>query len=880
MEKMGLNDIRKEFLDFFSQKDHFVHPSFSLVPENDKSLLLINSGMAPLKPYFMGLEKPPERRMATCQKCIRTGDIENVGKTARHGTFFEMLGNFSFGDYFKNESIQWGWEFVTQRLKMPVERLWVTVYEQDDEAFEIWNKKIGIPQERIVRLGKGDNFWEIGLGPCGPCSEIYFDRGAKHGCGHVDCKPGCDCDRYVEFWNHVFTQFDKDEDGNYNPLPKPNIDTGMGLERVACIMQEVDSIFDIDTMQHILSGVVALSGVEYGTNAKSDISIRIITDHIRSVTFMVSDGIMPSNEGRGYVLRRLLRRAAKHGKQLGIPGTFLTQLVDRVITVSGSAYPELTEKQEYIKKVIAIEEERFRETIDQGSEILKTFIEDLKKNNLSQLSGEHAFKLYDTYGFPLELTMEILEEEDMTADEAGFKEEMEKQRTRARSARHNSEEEGWKEDLFAKLGSEIRSSFEGYERTEMDGKILAIMKDGHPVEKAYQNDEVILILDATPFYPEGGGQVGDRGILKNEAVQVQITDCKKGNNERILHYGKVLEGILGVDSAIKASVDIELRRATERNHTATHLLHKTLKEILGEHVEQAGSLVTPERLRFDFTHFQALTQNELSTIEEAINKVILAGLTVQADHMPIEEAKRAGATALFGEKYGSTVRVVSIGDYSIELCGGTHIDNIAKIGLFKLIGEGGVAAGIRRIEAATGLKAYEHTKEKEKRLLDICSILKTNEKEILTKTEGLVQELKASQKEIEALKNKLAGNAIDDILEHAVTIQGVKTVVYSIAGLDMESLRSLTDKLKDKIGSGLVVLGSPEQDKVNFVAMATEDVVKKGVHAGNIIKEVAKTAGGGGGGRPNMAQAGGKDISKLQEALKKVEDLVRQQVNG
>ncbi|MEW9121312.1 MAG: alanine--tRNA ligase [Thermotaleaceae bacterium] len=880
MEKMGLNDIRKEFLDFFSQKDHFVHPSFSLVPENDKSLLLINSGMAPLKPYFMGLEKPPKRRMATCQKCIRTGDIENVGKTARHGTFFEMLGNFSFGDYFKNESIQWGWEFVTQRLKMPIENLWVTVYEQDDEAFDIWNKKIGIPQERIVRLGKGDNFWEIGLGPCGPCSEIYFDRGEKHGCGHIDCKPGCECDRYVEFWNHVFTQFDKDENGNYNPLPKPNIDTGMGLERVACIMQEVDSIFDIDTMQHILSGVVTLSGVEYGANSKSDISIRIITDHIRSVTFMVSDGIMPSNEGRGYVLRRLLRRAAKHGKQLGIHGAFLTQLVDRVITVSGSAYPELTEKQEYIKKVIAIEEERFRETIDQGSEILKTFIEDLKKNNLSQLSGEHAFKLYDTYGFPLELTMEILEEEDMTADEAGFKEEMEKQRTRARSARHNSEEEGWKEDLFAKLGSEIRSSFEGYERTEMDGKILAIMKDGHPVEKAYQNDEVILILDATPFYPEGGGQVGDRGILKNEAVQVQITDCKKGNNERILHYGKVLEGILGVDSAIKASVDIELRRATERNHTATHLLHKALKEILGEHVEQAGSLVTPERLRFDFTHFQALTQNELSTIEEAINKVILAGLTVQADHMPIEEAKRAGATALFGEKYGSTVRVVSIGDYSIELCGGTHIDNIAKIGLFKLIGEGGVAAGIRRIEAATGLKAYEHTKEKEKRLLDICSILKTNEKEILTKTEGLVQELKASQKEIEALKNKLAGSAIDDILEHAVTIQGVKTVVYSIEGLDMESLRSLTDKLKDKIGSGLVVLGSPEQDKVNFVAMATEDVVKKGVHAGNIIKEVAKTAGGGGGGRPNMAQAGGKDISKLQEALKKVEDLVRQQVNG
>ncbi|AOT72857.1 alanine--tRNA ligase [Geosporobacter ferrireducens] len=878
MDKMSLNDIRRSFLDFFASKEHYVGKSYSLVPENDKSLLLINSGMAPLKPFFMGIDTPPKKRMATCQKCIRTGDIENVGKTARHGTFFEMLGNFSFGDYFKIESIQWGWEYVTEHLKMPVEKLWVSVYEQDDDAYEIWNKKIGVPSEKIVRLGKADNFWEIGLGPCGPCSEIYFDRGEKYGCGHADCKPGCDCDRYVEFWNHVFTQFDRDEQGNYNPLPKPNIDTGMGLERVACIMQGVDSIFEIDTMQQILEGVTTLSKQKYGANPKMDISIRIITDHIRSVTFMVSDGIMPSNEGRGYVLRRLLRRAAKHGKQLGIQDTFLTTLVDRVIGVSGQAYPELVEKQEYIKKVIAVEEDRFRETIDQGSEILKSFVEELRKTQSICLSGENAFKLYDTYGFPLELTKEILEEEGFEIDETGFKEEMEKQRVRARSARQNTEDEGWKEDIFSKLGADIRSAFEGYGNTQTEGNILTIMKNGEVVETATQNDELILILDRTPFYPEGGGQIGDKGFMENETVKVQITDCKKGNNERILHYGKVLEGTLSVNTQIKAIVEEKHRKSTARNHTATHLLHKALKEIVGQHVEQAGSYVTPDRLRFDFSHFQALTTEELDRIEALINEKILMGLDVKAQNMSLEEAKRLGATALFGEKYGNTVRVVSINGYSIELCGGTHIENIGQIGLFKIVSEGGVAAGIRRIEAVTGLKAYEYIKEKEAKLNELSKLLKTNEKELVHKTEALIQELKGIQKEIETLKLKLASSSIDEILEKAYKINELKIVAHKLEGLDMDSLRNLADKVRDRIGSGVVVLGTVEQEKVNFVAMATDEAVKQGVHAGNIIKEVAKIAGGGGGGRPNMAQAGAKDPAKLEEALAKVEELVKSQL--
>ncbi|MBB6214799.1 alanyl-tRNA synthetase [Anaerosolibacter carboniphilus] len=878
MDKMSLNEIRSKFLSFFESKDHFVRSSFPLVPQNDKSLLLINSGMAPLKPYFMGVDTPPKKRMATCQKCIRTGDIENVGKTARHGTFFEMLGNFSFGDYFKNESIQWGWEFVTEYLRMPVERLWVSVYENDDEAYEIWDKKIGVPTERIVRLGKADNFWEIGLGPCGPCSEIYFDRGEKYGCDSPDCKPGCDCDRYVEFWNHVFTQFDKDDQGNYNPLPKPNIDTGMGLERVACIMQDVDSIFEVDTIRYILDGVVEISGQDYGVDPKKDISIRIVTDHIRSVTFMVSDGIMPSNEGRGYVLRRLLRRAARHGKLLGIKDNFLNILVDRVIKVSGDGYPELKEKSEYINKVIAIEEERFHETIDQGSEILKSYIEELKQNQQTVLSGEQAFRLYDTYGFPLELTKEILEEEKMIVDEASFKIEMEKQRERARSARQDMEGEGWKEDVFSQLDQQIKSSFNGYDALTLPATVLAMVKGSEIINEASTGDHITIILDKTPFYPEGGGQIGDKGILWNEACKVKVTDVKKGHNDRILHICEILDGMIGTGVIVNAEVDQEIRISTARNHTATHLLHKTLKSILGQHVEQAGSMVTPERLRFDFSHFQPLTDEEVEKVEEIVNMKILASLQVDATEMSIDEAKKKGATALFGEKYGDRVRVVSIGDYSMELCGGTHVHSVSQIGLFKILSESGVAAGVRRIEAVTGLKAYQHIKEKENKLKEVSALLKTNPKEIMIRVENLLNDLKAVQKEAETLKNKMASGSIEEILGNVNQVKGIKVVTHKLVGLDMDSLRNLGDQLRDKLGSGLIVLGTDCNDKVNFLAMATQDVIDQGVHAGNIIKEIAKIAGGGGGGRPNMAQAGAKDVTKIDEALKEVAVLVERQV--
>lgn len=878
MDKMSLNEVRSKFLSFFESKDHLVRPSFPLVPLNDKSLLLVNSGMAPLKPYFMGVDTPPSKRMATCQKCIRTGDIENVGKTARHGTFFEMLGNFSFGDYFKNESIQWGWEFVTEDLKMPVEKLWISVYENDDEAYEIWNKKIGVPPERIVRLGKADNFWEIGLGPCGPCSEIYFDRGEKYGCGSSHCKPGCDCDRYVEFWNHVFTQFDKDEQGNYNPLPKPNIDTGMGLERVACIMQDVDSIFEVDTIRYILDGVVEISGQEYGRDSKKDISIRIITDHIRSVTFMVSDGIMPSNEGRGYVLRRLLRRAARHGKLLGMKDNFLNTLVGRVISVSGDGYPELKEKSEYIHKVIAIEEERFHETLDQGSEILKSYIDELKKNQQVVLSGEQAFRLYDTYGFPLELTKEIVEEEKMEVDEASFKIEMEKQRERARSARQDMEGEGWKEDVFSQLDQQIKSTFEGYNNLTLSATLLAMVKGSEIVSEAVTGDQVTIILDKTPFYPEGGGQLGDKGVLWNEACKARVIDVKKGHNDRILHICEILDGTMGIGVTVNTEVDKETRINSARNHTATHLLHKTLKDILGQHVEQAGSMVTPERLRFDFSHFQSLTDEELERVEETVNMKILESLQVDAAEMGVDEAKKKGATALFGEKYGDKVRVVSIGDYSMELCGGTHVHSVSQIGLFKILSESGVAAGIRRIEAVTGIKAYQHIKGKENKLNEVCALLKTNPKEVVTRVENLLNDLKTVQREAEALKNKVAAGSVDEILGNVQQIKGIKMLTHKLVGVDMDSLRNLGDHLRDKLGSGLIVLGADYNEKVNFIAMATQDVVDRGVHAGNIIKEIAKIAGGGGGGRPNMAQAGAKDVSKIDDALNEVADLVDKQV--
>ncbi|WP_289293914.1 alanine--tRNA ligase [Romboutsia ilealis] len=880
MQQMGLNEIRSKFLKFFESKDHYLKESASLVPHNDKSLLLINSGMAPLKNYFAGVEVPPSVRMTTCQKCIRTGDIENVGKTARHGTFFEMLGNFSFGDYFKEQSITWGWEFVTQHLNIPQEKVWVTVYEEDDEAFEIWENQIKIPKERIVRLGKDDNFWEIGIGPCGPCSELYFDRGEEYGCDNPDCKPGCDCDRYLEFWNHVFTQFDRDEEGNYGQLEHKNIDTGMGLERMACIMQGVDTIFDVDTIKHILNTVENMAGVKYGKGGKTDVSIRIITDHIRAVSFLVADGVLPSNEGRGYVLRRLLRRAARHGKLLGIKENFLYKLVDEVIKVSGEAYPELVEKENYIKKVIRIEEEKFNETIEQGMEILASYIAQLKKNGETTLSGENAFKLYDTYGFPVDLTKEILEEEHLSIDEEAFNEEMNKQRERARSARGNMDGESWKEDPLSKLDSSVASTFEGYNELENSGIIKAIVKDNEIVESAVAGDKVVVVLDQTTFYPEGGGQAGDAGLLvnKNEDIVVEVIDTKKGANNTIKHIGLVKSGMINTGEKLSTIVDKEIRMASARNHSATHLLHKALKEVLGDHVNQAGSLVTSERLRFDVTHFEAITKEELKVIEEKVNNVILESLNITCENMSINDAKNKGAMALFGEKYGDEVRVVSMGDYSIELCGGTHLTNTSQIGMFKILSEGGVAAGVRRIEAITGRAVYNYLKEKEEVISNVCSNLKTKEDSLSQKVTSLIEENKSLSKELHDMKTKMSLQAIDSVLDSKVDVNGVNLVTTKFEGMDMNTLKEVADNLRDKLVSGVVVLANIADDKLNLVVTSTKDAVDKGVHCGNIVKAIAQVAGGKGGGRPNMAQAGAPDVSKVDEVLNHASEVLKSQV--
>lgn len=880
MQQMGLNEIRSKFLKFFESKDHYLKESASLVPHNDKSLLLINSGMAPLKNYFAGVEVPPSVRMTTCQKCIRTGDIENVGKTARHGTFFEMLGNFSFGDYFKEQSIAWGWEFVTQHLNIPQEKVWVTVYEEDDEAFEIWENQIKIPKERIVRLGKDDNFWEIGIGPCGPCSELYFDRGEEYGCDNPDCKPGCDCDRYLEFWNHVFTQFDRDEEGNYGQLEHKNIDTGMGLERMACIMQDVDTIFDVDTIKHILNTVENMAGVKYGKGGKTDVSIRIITDHIRAVSFLVADGVLPSNEGRGYVLRRLLRRAARHGKLLGIKENFLYKLVDEVIKVSGEAYPELVEKENYIKKVIRIEEEKFNETIEQGMEILASYIAQLKKNGETTLSGENAFKLYDTYGFPIDLTKEILEEEHLSIDEESFNEEMNKQRERARSARGNMDGEGWKEDPLSKLDSSVASIFEGYNELENSGIIKAIVKDNEIVESAVAGDKVVIVLDQTTFYPEGGGQAGDTGLLvnKNEDIVVEVIDTKKGANNTIKHIGLVKSGMINNGEKLTTIVNKETRMASARNHSATHILHKVLKEVLGDHVNQAGSLVTPERLRFDVTHFEAITKEELKVIEEKVNDIILESLNITCENMSISDAKNKGAMALFGEKYGEEVRVVSMGDYSIELCGGTHLTNTSQIGMFKILSEGGVAAGVRRIEAITGRAVYNYLKEKEEVISNVCSNLKTKEDSLSQKVTSLIEENKSLSKELHDMKTKMSLQAIDSVLDSKVDVNGVNLITTKFEGMDMNTLKEVADNLRDKLVSGVVVLANIVDDKLNLVVTSTKDAVDKGVHCGNIVKAIAQVAGGKGGGRPNMAQAGAPDVSKVDEALNHASEVLKSQV--
>ena len=878
MQKLGTNEIRKRFLDFFESKGHYVGKSSSLIPNNDKSLLLINSGMAPLKNYFSGVEVPPSRRMSTCQKCIRTGDIENVGKTARHGTFFEMMGNFSFGDYFKTEAITWAWEFIREHLEIPEDKLWVTVYLDDDQAHDFWEKEIGVPADRIVRLGKDDNFWEIGLGPCGPCSEIYFDRGEKYGCGSPDCKPGCDCDRYLEFWNLVFTQFDRQEDGTYPELANKNIDTGMGLERMACIMQDVDNIFEIDTIKYIIQGIEELANIKYGEDDKKDVSVRIITDHMRAMSFLIADGVLPSNEGRGYVLRRLLRRAARHGKLLGIKEDFLYKLYDRVKEVSGEAYPELVEKESYVKKVIKIEEEKFNETLDQGVEILNGYIAELKEANETVLSGDKAFKLYDTYGFPLDLTEEILEEQGFGIDEEGFHKEMEEQRQRARADRGAMEDEGWKEDPLSTLDESVASTFDGYKNLNVSGKVTAIVKEDEIVEMINEGEKAIIVLNETSFYAEGGGQAGDIGTLENEDAIFEVVDTRKGANNTIKHIGFVKKGQIKVSDALESKVNKEVRMASARNHTATHLLHEALKEVLGDHVNQAGSLVTPERLRFDVTHFEPISKEELKAVEEKVNKAILDALEVNCEIMNINDAKEKGAMALFGEKYGNEVRVVSMGDYSVELCGGTHLTNTSQVGLFKILSEGGVAAGVRRIEAITGHAVYEYLTNRDNMINEVCSALKTKEDNLVQRANHLVEENKALAKELHETKTKLNLQSVDSLLDAKVEINGVNLLCAKFEDIDMNTLKETADTLRDKVGSGVVVLSNVADNKVNFVVTATQDVIEKGIHSGNIVREVAKIANGKGGGRPNMAQAGATDVSKVDEALSYASEVVKSQV--
>lgn len=878
MKKLGLNEIREEYLKYFEKKKHIRLASAPLVPINDNSLLLINSGMAPLKPYFTGDEIPPSKRVVTCQKCIRTPDIENVGKTARHGTFFEMLGNFSFGDYFKEEAISWAWEFVTQVMEIPEDKLYVSIYENDDEAFKIWNEIIGVPQEKIVRLGKKDNFWEHGLGPCGPCSEIYYDRGEEYGCDSPDCYVGCDCDRYIEFWNLVFTQFDKTEEGEYLPLANPNIDTGMGLERMATIMQGVGNIFEVDTIKHVLDSVCSLAKVKYGEDSHKDVSIRVITDHIRSVSFMVGDGVLPSNEGRGYVLRRLLRRAARHGKLLGIKGAFLYNLTREVEKVSGEAYPELVEKIDYITKIIKLEEEKFQETIDQGLVLLEEEIKELKSKGTRVLSGKDAFKLYDTFGFPLDLTKDILEEENMSVDEAVFAEEMKKQKERARKARFEKDIEVWSDDPFEEIDSNILTEFTGYEMLTGKTVIVAMVKDGRPIDVAGEGDKVLLLLEKTPFYAESGGQIGDKGEIISDTGKISVYDCKKGSLGRHIHYCIVEQGEMVTGQPVEAKVDKRRRMSIARNHTGTHLLQKALREVLGDHVSQAGSMVNEKRLRFDFNHFDRVSPQELTRVEERINQVVGDSLDVKTFETNINEAKEMGAMALFGEKYGDTVRVVKVGGFSAELCGGTHLQNSSQIGLFKIISESSVASGIRRIEAITGENSYEYLNNMEEEVKNIASVLKSKPDHIVPKIEETLGNIKNLEKEIQLLKQKLNEDTTSDILNKSEKIQDTNTVIALVDELSSDDLRDMADKIRDNIQSGIVLLGSVIDGKINFVAMGTKDVVKKGFHAGKLVKEVATIAGGGGGGRPDMAQAGGKNPQKLEEALNKAREVIKKQL--
>lgn len=879
MQRVGVNQLRKMFLEFFEGKGHLALKSFSLVPHNDKSLLLINSGMAPLKPYFTGQEIPPRKRVTTCQKCIRTGDIENVGKTARHGTFFEMLGNFSFGDYFKRDAIKWSWEFLTEVVGLDADRLYPSVYLEDDEAFQIWNQEMGIPAERIFKFGKEDNFWEHGSGPCGPCSEIYYDRGEKYGCGKPGCTVGCECDRYMEIWNNVFTQFDNDGNGNYSELEQKNIDTGMGLERLALVVQDVDSIFDVDTIKALRDHVCALAREEYGEDSGKDVSIRVITDHIRSVTFMISDGIMPSNEGRGYVLRRLLRRACRHGRLLNIRKGFLPELAQTVINGSKDGYPELEEKREFILKVIAKEEEQFNKTIDQGLGILSEIIAQMEEKNTKLLEGSEAFKLYDTYGFPLDLTKEILEEKNLNVDEAGFHAAMEVQRKTAREAREVTNYMGADVTVYESIDPNVTSTFVGYDNLCWESEVTVLTTEKEIVDALSDGERGTIFVRETPFYATSGGQEADTGSISTADGEFLVEDTIKLLGGKIGHVGRVVRGMIKVCDKVTLKVDAEKRVLSARNHSATHLLQKALRTVLGTHVEQAGSSVNEDRLRFDFTHFSAMTPEELKKTEEIVNEQIGNALAVSIKNMPIEEAKKTGAQALFGEKYGDIVRVVDMDGFSIEFCGGTHVKNTSEIMAFKIISETGVAAGVRRIEALTSKGLMKYYDSLEKRLKDAAALLKATPENLADKIAHMLADNKTLHSEVESLKSKMAQEAAGDVLDKVQEIAGIKLLAAEIDGVDMNSLRELGDQFKEKLGEGVVVLASGAENKVSLMATATEGAIKQGAHAGNLVKAIAGLVGGGGGGRPNMAQAGGKNPAGINDALLKAAEVLKDQVS-
>ena len=876
MQNYGVNEIREKFLSFFESKGCLRLGSFSLVPKNDASLLLINSGMAPMKKWFTGAEVPPKKRVTTCQKCIRTPDIECVGKTARHGTFFEMLGNFSFGDYFKHEAISWGWEFLTEVMGIPAEKLWITVYEEDNEARDIWINEVGVAPERVVKMGKKDNFWEHGTGPCGPCSEIHVDRGEEYSCG-PDCKLGCDCDRFMEVWNLVFTQFDKDEDGNYNRLSHPNIDTGMGLERLAAIMQGVDNLFEVDTVRNIMNHISKIAGVTYKNNEKTDISLRVITDHIRSTVMMVSDGVIPSNEGRGYVLRRLLRRAARHGKLLGISGEFLYEVADTVIDESKQGYPELAEKREYIKKIIRIEEDRFAKTIDNGIAILNEYISEIKKSGNAVLSGDKAFKLNDTYGFPIDLTVEICAEAGVSVDLEGYQKELSVAKETARNARKDGS--SWEDNESFVFENAGVTEFFGYNSLKLDAQIVGIAAEGEVCAEIREGETGIIVTDKTPFYAEMGGQAGDIGFIEKAGAKARVTDTKKNGNGIYMHIVEVESGSFSSGDAVTLCVCEENRMAVCRNHSATHLLHKALKEVLGGHVAQAGSEVNSKHLRFDFSHFEAMTKEELEETERKVNAAVLKAMPITVQELPIDEAKKLGAEAQFGEKYGDVVRVVSMGDYSVEFCGGTHLENTANVGLFKLISEGGVAAGTRRIEAVTGTDVMEYIKNKDALIEKTALALKANNPlEIDKKAEQLAGEAKELRRQIEAMNAKLAQGKLSEVLENKVDIKGVSVICARVDGLSANDLRTLSDDIKAKTEGAAVVLASNIDGKITFLATATKAAVSAGIHSGMIIKEITKIAGGSGGGKPDMAQGGGKDASKIDEALGAALDIAAAQI--